>query len=322
MFSGKGILLVQLGSPEGLNLKKIGEYLYDFLGDPHTLGNPPPFWKLLLRFLIIPMSRKKSLAKYSRMFEANGFTEMPLVSISRSFLFRLRKELPNIPIELAYQYGCSPRLEESIQKFSALGVKEICVVPLYPQRSGVTSGAVFDQVKKAISKTSFQGQVLAADGFCYHKSWDREIAKSIQEKYSPSIPLVLSFHGVQEARIKQGDPYEKDCEASAKLIGDLLGVKPIIAYQSKYGKSKWIGPSLLSVLSELSSEHKKIVVATPAFTADNLETIYEIDEEAREYFESLGGKELVRVPCLNDSESWVKTFAHEILPELSYRPLE
>lgn len=321
MNSRKGFLLVQLGSPENLSPKKIGEYLYDFLGDSHTLGNPPFFWKPLLRFVIIPLSRKKSLAKYQRMFERNHFTEMPLVSYSTVFLEKLRKELPETPVELAYQYGCKPCLEESIEKLSSLGVEEIYVVPLYPQRSAVTTGAALDQVKMALSKTSFVGKTFYAEGFFSHSAWVQEVVRSIQGFLKPNTSLVLSFHGVQESRVRNGDPYEMDCEESARLIGEALGVKPFVAYQSKYGKGKWLSPSLLETLEKLGRSKGSVLVATPAFTADNLETIFEIDDEARGFFTEAGGESFERVPCLNDSDSWVKVFAHEVLKDLPYKPL-
>ena len=318
----KGLLLVQLGSPEALTLQKIGEYLYDFLGDPHTLGKPPFFWKPLLRYVIIPLSRKKSLNKYKKMFESNGFEKMPLVEKSRVFLEKLKRELPEIPIELAYQYGCKPNITDALNNFSKQGVKEIQVVPLYPQCSDVTTKAVLDQVQSAVQTSSFKGQVFATEGFCRHKAWAREIALAIKEKYEPGMRLVLSFHGIQQKRVDNGDPYEVDCKESARLIEEFTGITPLIAYQSKYGKGKWLSPSLLETLEKLAQSKENVLVVCPAFTVDNLETIYEIDDEAKEFFKALGGKELKRVACLNDRESWVKTFAHEILPDLVFERLE
>ena len=130
-----------------------------------------------------------------------------------------------------------------MNNFSKQGVKEIQVVPLYPQCSDVTTKAVLDQVQSAVQTSSFKGQVFATEGFCRHKAWAREIALAIKEKYEPGMRLVLSFHGIQQKRVDNGDPYEVDCKESARLIEKFTGITPLIrcknsVFSGLYTKSK------------------------------------------------------------------------------------
>ncbi len=316
MTQSNGILLIQLGSPENLSEKAIATYLKEFLGDPHTLGKSSFFWNLLLNGIIVPFGKKKSFQKYKRLFEIGNFSEMPLVSYSNVFLKKLRQEISTTPIEIGFQYGCKPSIQDALQRLTAQGCHSVLAVPLYPQRSDVTSGAAIEQVKNAAAQIQFKGSVAAANGFFARPAWAREMANSIRPFLEPSDTLVLSFHGVQQWRIDNGDPYEKDCIDGAQAIGNLLNTSPKVCYQSKYGTGKWLSPSLIQTLQELGQQKKNVVIASPAFTVDNLETIYEIDDEAQEIFKNAGGKIFKRVPCLNDSDSWVHSFAHEILPSL------
>lgn len=313
-----GLLLVQLGSPAELNTEKIAEYLYEFLGDWHTIGKKLFFWKFLLRHCIIPKAKFKSYAKYKRMFDRNGFTEMPLVTYSNAFLKSVREALPEIQVELAYQYGCKPSVKDALAAFAAKGISTIHVLPLYPQRAGVTTDAAIDLVLETARQTGFKGTLLFANGFYKASAWVREVSDLIKPYLQPEDTLVVSCHSIQEHRVMQGDPYKDDCEASAKAIGELLGVTPVLAYQSKAGHGKWLGPSLVETVQKLGSGHKPIVIVSPAFTADNLETISEIDDEVAEIYKAAGGTNLKRVPCLNANPSWVKAFTQEILPDLEF----
>lgn len=319
MKTKEGLLLVQLGSPESLSVDKIEEFLYAYLGDRHTLGNPPPFWKFILKHFVLPKGKFTSFAKYERMFRETGLTKMPLPERSLEFLEKLRPELPGTAVELAFQYGCKPDLPASVKTLMELGVEELKVVPLYPQRAGVTTGAALESARQAILGAKFQGRATYANGYFKPRAWAREVANDIRPKLHEGETLVLSWHSVQVERILKGDPYQSDCEASAAAIGEELGVKPVIAYQSKFGGGKWLGPSLTETFKKLGGEHRDIVVANPSFAVDNLETIDEINGEGRKLFKAAGGGNFTYVECLNAKDSWVKAFAHEVLPALEFQ---
>ncbi len=320
MKESEGLLLVQLGSPAELSEESSAEYLYEFLGDWHTLGKKLFFWKFLLKHIILPKGKITSFKKYQKMFAANGFTEMPLVTHSNQFLQAVKKLLPGSSIKLAYQYGCKPSIADALHEFEAEGIDTVNVLPLYPQRAGVTTQAANDKAIETAAKINFKGRLRTTEGFCYNAAWIREVANSIKPYLSADDTLIISWHGLQTWRVeKGGDPYRDDCEASTKAIGEALGVTPTIAYQSKYGKGKWLGPSLFETVKKLGAAHKPIVIANPIFTADNLETIFEIDDEVAAVYKAAGGTSLKRVPCLNANETWVKAFVEEILPTLEFK---
>lgn len=315
----EGLFFVQLGSPEALDTEKIAQYLYEFLGDWHTLGKKIFFWKFLLRHMILPKAKLTSLGKYKRMFDRNGFTEMPLVTYSNAFVNKIRKQMPDLPVELAFQYGCKPSVKDALENFRKKGVETIRVVPLYPQRAGVTTDAANDMVRETAKEMHLAAKILYANGFYKSKAWVREIVKLVQPILQPEDTLIVSCHAIQSWRVEKGDPYKDECEASAKAIGEALGVTPVLAYQSKAGHGKWLEPTLIDTVKKLGAEHKPIVIVSPIFTADNLETISEIDDEVAEIYKAAGGTSLKRVPCLNDNDSWVKAFVEEVLPNIEFK---
>lgn len=339
----KGLLLVQLGSPASLDVNDIEVYLHQFLGDWHTIGKKSLFWQFLLKHVILPKGKFSSLKKYSDMFAKNNFTEMPLVTYSEEFSNAIRKEFATsqarvqgkvadyASIKLAYQFGCKPSTSDTLKQFEAEGIDEVHILPLYPQRSGVTTDAAIDNVTRAVMAVNFKGTILAAAGFCQFEAWSREVAKSISEKLQRDDILLFSCHSIQSWRVKKGDPYQEDCEQSFKstcqklkeIAGDKFSGEAHLVYQSKYkpGKlpsGKWLGPSLVETLQRLGEQKKPVAVVCPAFTADNLETIYEIDDEVSEVYYKAGGPRLTRIPCLNARPSWIKTFVDKILPALKF----
>lgn len=338
-----GLLLIQLGSPASLDANDIEVYLHQFLGDWHTTGKKSLFWQILLKYVILPKGKFTSLNKYKAMFDKHNFSEMPLVTYSEEFVNAVRKEFVSsqaraqgkvadyASIRLAYQFGCKPSIGETLKQFEAEGIDTVHVLPLYPQRAGVTTDAATDNVTSATKAVNFKGNILFAAGFCQYDAWNREVAKSICEKIEEDDVLLISFHAIQSWRVKKGDPYRDDCEQSFKgicqslteIAGSKFSGEAHLVYQSKYkpGKlpsGKWLGPSLVETLQKLGQQKKPVTVVSPVFTADNLETIYEIDDEVSEVYYKAGGPRLKRVPCLDARPSWITAFVEEILPALKF----
>lgn len=312
-----GLLLIQLGTPAAATPSAVGKYLLDFLGDPHTLGNPPFFWKPLLRFGIVPLRSRSSAAKYRAMLDISHSSEMPLLTHTKAFAQGVAEKIgTRMKVAFAFQYGTGPSVSEALGAFAEQGLRNLCVIPLYPQRSSATSGAAIALVRKAAE--NFPDISLHfVDGFARSDAWARNVADSIYGKWNEKDDIVLSWHGLPESRILAGDPYKADCEASAALIEKHLNTKVISCYQSRFGFAKWIGPSTLDVLHDLGSRQRNVVLAAPAFTADNLETLYEIDTELKNEFLRAGGGTFVRVPCLNADPRWIRDFADFIVPRSS-----
>ncbi len=307
-----GILLVQLGSPETATPEAVKDYLISLLGDVHTLGNPPFFWQPLLRYLIAPLRCRSSAAKYQGMLSKCRVEEMPLLTHTRAFAEGVAEYLKNqIPVTYAFQYGCKPSIADALNRLAADGVRHIRVIPLYPQRSDVTTGAVVDQVRSfAGHKTSFHFEFV--EGFCDSQAWVQSMARTIQKCWNNHTHLLFSWHGIQKKRVLAGDPYQKDCEMSSRKIGELLGITPIVSYQSKFGFAEWLSPSTSQILEMLGRKKARVLVVCPAFTVDNLETLQEIDVDARTTFLKAGGEQFDRVPCLNGDPDWVRDFASMI----------
>lgn len=310
-----GILLVQLGAPEAATPDAVKEYLLSFLGDSHTLGNPPFFWQPLLRHIIAPLRCHASAAKYQEMLTQCRVEEMPLLTHTRAFAEGVAEHLKNqFPVAYAFQHGCKPSIAEALNTLASQGARHIRVIPLYPQRSDVTTGAVRDQVQTIVGASS-QFHVEYLEGFWDRPAWVQSVVRSIQKCWDNHTHLLLSWHGIQEKRILAGDSYQKDCEMSSDRIGKALGISPTVTYQSKFGFAKWLGPSTFEVLKNLGKKQARVLVACPAFTVDNLETLYEIDVEAKSIFLKAGGVRFDRVPCLNGDPDWVRDFASTIAVE-------
>lgn len=313
-----GLLLLQLGSPRNFSPEAVQEFLLSFLGDPHTLGSPPFFWKYLLKYIIAPTRAKKSALKYQEMCEMNGVIEMPLITYTREFAQGVENELKNnrVLVRYAFQHGASPSIQEALNDFVKENITSVRVIPLFPQCSEATSFAALDQVKK-LQPLFPSLDFYACNGFADHPAWIDNLANTIREyQKDDSYSILVSWHSMPQKRIRLGDPYEDDCKKSISALEQALGTSVQVSYQSKFGFGKWLAPSTRDVLTKLGKSKAKVIVVCPAFTVDNLETLYEIDLEAKKIFFDAGGLEWQRVPCLNASSKWISDFAHQIALDL------
>ncbi len=316
------ILFVQLGSPEDASPKSVEKYLVEFLGDRHTLGNPPFYWNWLLRHIIAPKRSVKSSKKYRELVDRAGLGEMPLIYYTRRFAEGIACEIgPEIPVRIAFEFGVKPSIVDSLQELERLGKKDIRVIPLYPQRSMVTTVAVRDLSLEALKKFP-NLRMHFVDGFPLNEVWLNETLQGILECWDKKCPVLFSFHGTPQKWVEKGDPYSLDCEAEVKWFSQKLrAVNPDasihISYQSRFGPVKWLGPFSSVCAEEFGKQHKDLLIVCPSFTADNLETIHEIDVELQDVFKKAGGGIFTRVPCLNIRPSWIKRFAKEVVrPDL------
>ncbi len=318
------ILLVQLGSPSDASPQSVESYLVDFLGEPHTLGNPPFFWKWLLRGIIAPRRSVKSAEKYRRMIESSGLGEMPLIHYTRLFAEKVQSEMGQVPVGYAFEFGSKPSIADALAEFSHRGLRNICVVPLFPQRSLVTTVAVRDLSMAAFRK--FPDLTMRfVDGFARKRFFLDEILRGILDVWDRKSAIVFSFHGTPLRFERSGDPYAEECRAEfefwrKRLLEEVPGAKVHLSFQSRLGPVKWLEPYSLRVLEDLGRQGESVLCVCPSFTADNLETLYEVDVELKQKFLAAGGKRFDRVPCPNVRPDWIRGFAAEMLRNLRVDP--
>ena len=325
----KGILLVNLGSPDSTSVKDVKKYLDQFLMDERVIDVPYLMRNILVRGIILNTRPKQSAEAYSKVWTDEG---SPLIVISEKFTKKLQKQL-DAPVALAMRYG-SPSMETGIQELVDKGVTEILMLPLYPQFAAATTETI-TFLAEQIQKKKFPNIKIESIPAFYHKQeYIDVLSKSIKETLDKENVdhIVFSYHGVPERHIQTADVtkshcqlnghccstkseaheycYRHQCYETTKGVVAKLGLEPgfySTSFQSRLGKDPWLQPYTDATINDKAENGiKRLAVVTPAFVADCLETIEEIGMEAKEEFEENGGDHFVTVPCLNDRDDWVE----------------
>lgn len=324
----KGVLLVNLGSPDSTDPKDVKKYLDEFLMDPRVIDMPYWFRSFLVRGIILNTRPKKSAEAYQRIWWKEG---SPLIVISE----RLQKKIAErttLPIALAMRYG-SMTLKNGLEELVQKGVNEILLIPLYPQFAMATTETI--EVKIEALKNEFfpQLQITSLPAFYNKPEYINVLSKSISEGLENVTyeHLLFSYHGVPERHIRKSDItkshckidgaccetpskahqfcYRHQCLKTTALVAKKLGLQPdtySTSFQSRLGFDPWLQPYTDRAIERLGLNGiKKMAIVTPAFVSDCLETLEEIAMEDKEIFHQAGGKEFTVVPCLNDRDDWV-----------------
>ncbi len=309
--SKTGVLLVNLGTPDAPTPKALRRYLKAFLSDPRVVEVPRLLWWCILNVIILNIRPRLRAKSYKAIWTPEG---SPLMVFSRNLTTRLSARFahnPNIVVKLAMCYS-NPYVDETLRDMHEKGVTRLIVLPLYPQYSGSTTGAVFDLVTRALQKFRWVPQLRFINSYHALDEYVTAIATSIKEAWTQkgrSEKLLMSFHGVPTRYVTNGDPYHCFCQMSARLIANQLHLTDEawqISFQSRFGRERWLEPATTATLKKLAADGiASIDVVCPGFAADCLETLEEIEIENREYFEQAGGKRLHYIPCLNDSDAHV-----------------
>lgn len=306
----KGVLLVNLGTPQAPTPSAVGSYLSEFLSDPRVVDLPRWLWLPVLKLVIIPLRRKRSSEAYKKVWTEQG---SPLLVESRKLANKLGAMLKGeAEVVLAMRYG-QPDIFSGLEKLKDKGVEDLVVLPMYPQYSGTTTEAVFDAVTDNLKKMNWFPEVKSIQKYHDAPGWAEAVADSIrhyQRRYGQPDKLLFSLHGVPQRYIANGDPYAAQCEQSVNDIVRELGLDDddwILAFQSRVGREPWLQPYTDFVLKELAQEGVgNVQVVCPGFAVDCLETLEEIAMQNAELFEENGGKRLDYIPALNDSDSHVR----------------
>lgn len=309
------LLLANLGTPAAPTAAAVSAYLDEFLSDPRVVQLPRWLWLPLLRKLILPRRSPVVAKKYAEVWLPGG---SPLAVHTEALAAAVRARMPGWRVAHAMRYG-APSLAGALQRLRADGAREVRVLPLYPQYSTTTTEPVADAL--AAHGAGLQVSLLRD----YHRDagWVAAVADSIRAHWAAhgrGERLLLSFHGLPQRVVDAGDPYARQCEASAAAIAEALGLAPgeiQLAYQSRFGKGKWLQPDVVAVLRQLAGAGVRTVdVACPGFAVDCLETIDEIGHECDVAFRKAGGDELRYIPALNASAAHVDVIGALLQPLL------
>jgi protoporphyrin/coproporphyrin ferrochelatase len=311
-----GVLLVNLGTPDAPDTPSLRRYLREFLSDRRVIETPRIIWWLILYGIILPFRSPRSAKAYQRVWTDQG---SPLLTICRTLADKLGKELrktsPQISVLLAMNYG-RPSIDQAIERLRKENIQRLLVVPMYPQYSATTTASVFDRVTHSLQRLRWLPEVRFINDYHHEEAWQKAIADSVerfqQDKGTPE-KLVFSFHGIPRQYLLDGDPYYCQCQASARLIAERLGLDDddwICTFQSRLGRAEWLKPYTDETLEQMAHDGiRNVQVICPGFSVDCLETIDEIAFENREEFIEAGGETLDYIPCLNDSDIHVKILA-------------
>lgn len=306
------VLYCNLGTPDAPTAPALRRYLGQFLGDGRVVEIPKPVWWLILHGIILRVRPAKSAAKYATVWTDKG---SPLMAWTTKQAELLQQQLDarghHVSVRVAMTYG-NPGLPQALDQLKAEGFTRVLLLPAYPQYSGTTTAALFDQVFSWGKKTRLLPEFRFVNRFHDDPGYIHALAERVRAHWATAgqaDKLVMSFHGVPERTLHLGDPYHCECHKTGRLLAEALGLSKtqyVVTFQSRFGKAKWLEPYTEPTLIALAQQGLKSVdVVCPGFPADCLETLEEISQEAREAFLHAGGERFGYIPCLNDSQPYI-----------------
>jgi ferrochelatase len=289
------------------------------LGDPRVVELPRWLWLPILHGIILRVRPAASAKKYAAIWTPQG---SPLAVYSEALRAGLQELLPGVPVALAMLYTGGASVRAAIDALRAVGAGEIIVVPLFPQYSGATSGAVFDQVTAVMRGSRHVCSLRYISDYHDHYAYIGALAASVQDhrrEQGGGGHLVMSFHGIPERYVTQGDPYRTQCERTAFLLAQKLGLPPdawSVSFQSRFGRAQWLQPYTIEHLAALARRGvREVSVICPGFAADCLETLEEIGMENRDAFLEAGGQKYHYIPALNARADHVAALRALVTPQ-------
>lgn len=324
-----GLLLINLGSPLSTDVSDVRRYLNQFLMDPYVIDLPWLVRRLLVSLILIKRPAESAEA-YKQIWWDEG---SPLVVISQRLCDAVRSQWQHGPVELGMRYA-EPSIEKALLSLAQQGVKKVRVAPLYPQFADSTTTTALQEVQRVMHKHHLSFDVSHVPAFYNRPEYINALVTSAQHALQQDFDhLLISFHGLPERHLTKRPSnanhclkskdccesacgvvldtcYRAQCIQSARAFAEKSGLKPeqwSVAFQSRLGRAKWIEPYTEERLTELAQQGvKRLLVMSPAFVADCIETFEELGIRAKEQFIEAGGEDLTLIPCLNDQPHWVK----------------
>ncbi len=313
----RAVILVNLGSPAAPESPAIKKFLSQFLSDRRVVELPALLWRPLLRAVILPLRVKRLVHSYRKIWTEDGspLTAMTLRQ-TRLLQATLRADFPQLHVQHAMTYG-TPAIADVIKNMRAQGIEDIALIPLYPQYSGTSTGAVYDQLAALIQRSRFVPDVRVLRQYYEREDYIAALAQSVSEHWAlhgRGEKLLFSFHGIPQFCVDKGDPYFAQCQQTAQAVATSLSLSSAqwgVCFQSRFGRATWLQPYTDSVLQQLPSAGVRSVdLLCPSFAADCLETLEEIEIGSRAIFLAAGGERFSRIACLNDHPRHIEMLAN------------
>ncbi len=318
-----GVLLANLGTPDGYDYWSMRRYLNEFLSDRRVIDYSPWKWQPLLQLVILSKRPFTSGAAYKSIWN-EAENESPLATITKAQTAALTEAMRDrygdrVMVDYCMRYG-NPSTRSRVRRMIEAGCRKILFFPLYPHYAGATSATACDAFFKALATEKWQPSVRTVPPYFEEPAYIEALAQSVERAYAklerePDI-LVTSYHGVPERYLLEGDPYHCQCQKTTRLLKERLGWpddKIRVTFQSRFGPEEWLKPYTVEEVARLARDGKKnIAVMAPAFSADCIETLEEINEEICESFEEAGGESFTYIPCLNDDAAHISALTEVI----------
>lgn len=325
-----GVLLLNLGTPEATGYWSMRRYLKEFLSDRRVIETSRLIWWPVLNLIVLTKRPGPKGRDYDSIWNKER-NESPLKTITRAQAEKLERMISDtaseasaqITVDWAMRYGL-PSIKDRLQALLDAGCDRVLLVPLYPQYAAATSATACDKAFEALMQMRWQPTIRVSPPYYDDSVYIEALAASLRQSlagldFEPE-KILASFHGVPRSYILKGDPYRGQCLRTHSLLCEAMGLSPdqlMLTFQSRFGNEEWLKPYTdETVIALAKSGIKRLAVITPGFSADCLETLEEIGEENRTYFEENGGEKFAAIPCLNASDEGMSVIAHIVRREL------
>ena len=308
-----GVLLANLGTPDNYDYWSMRRYLNEFLSDRRVVDYAPWKWQPLLQLIILTKRPFTSGAAYKSIWNHEA-GESPLLTITKQQTAAIKETMKtrygdDVMVDFCMRYG-NPSTKSKVREMVEAGCTKILFFPLYPHYAGATSATANDQFFRALMAETWQPIARVVPPYFEDTAYIDALAKSVEASYGeaekrPDL-LIVSYHGMPKRYLMEGDPYHCQCQKTTRLLKERLGwddTEIRTTFQSVFGPEEWLKPYTVEEVARVAAEEgkKNIAVMAPAFSADCIETLEEINEEIKESFEEAGGETFTYIPCLNDS---------------------
>ena len=309
-----GVLLINLGTPDSTNWWDIRKYLKQFLSDRRVIEVNPILWQIVLNLFILTFRPSKTAHAYKKIWRKDT-NESPLLYFTRNQTLKLKERINNdkIFVEFAMRYG-NPSINSELSSLREKGCENLIILPLYPQYAAATTATVCDEVYRSLMKMRWQPSIQIVPHYESDPIYIQALVNSIEKKineinWKPDL-ILSSYHGIPKSYFDKGDPYHCYCHKTTRLIKEKFDQVDIqTTFQSRFGPQEWLKPYTDKTIEDLPDKGvKNLLVICPGFASDCVETLEEINIQARESFLEKGGKKFDLVPCLNDNSDHINLF--------------